>query len=199
MKKLIFFIITGLAIFAALNLTGTKVEAKESISIVDDSDLNNPDTLYEADGTPVDLSKPNYSVMYGPTYITYKITSKKVTSHGYNKYRKGPSGRGPATLTMSKSSSVNTSFTSTISGDYPIGKGKIGASLGITIGATKTYGVTYSVKIPKKKKKQIIFRPRYKVYTVKQRTYANGQPTYKYKTAKVKAFENWDYDWKYIK
>ncbi|MBC1490714.1 hypothetical protein HB825_11815 [Listeria booriae] len=145
------------------------------------------------------LAFPKASYAYGPTNITYKITSKTIDHYGYGVWRAGPSGKGAATLTFSNSSGSDRSFTASISGDYPIGAATIGSSVGVTIGKSKAYSASYSITIPKGKKQQIIFRSRYKVINVKQRMYANGMATNTYKTAKVTAFVNWDYSWKDIK
>ncbi|MBC1435722.1 hypothetical protein HB848_10255 [Listeria rocourtiae] len=149
-------------------------------------------------GLSVFFAFPRATYAYGPTNITYKITSKTVHHYGYGAWRNGPSGKGPATLSLTNSKSVNSSFTASISGDYPIGAATIGSSLGVTIGKSKSYGTSYSITIPKGKKRQIIFRSRYKVTYVKQRLYANGIASNTYKTAKVTSFVNWDYSWKDI-
>lgn len=156
-------------------------------------DLSDDDTMYDE---VVDQSK---AVVLAPTRRTYKITSKKVLGYGYGAYRSGPSGKGPGTLSINSSTTISRSYTNTISGDYPIGKKAISHSLGVTIGKSKTYGTSYSISIEKGKRKQIIYRPRYKNIQVKQRLYANGVATNIYKYATVKVFNNWDYSWKYIK
>lgn len=128
----------------------------------------------------------------------WKIESKTSGGLSNGGWRKGPSGKGKATLTATNSNTTSRSVTSTISGDYPIGKGKIGASLGVTIGESKTYGVSYSRVIPQGKREQIIYRPVYKVTKVKQRLYVAGTKSSTTKTATVKTFSHWDYSYKTI-
>lgn len=129
---------------------------------------------------------------------SWKIDSKKSAGTTTGGWRAGPSGRGKATLSATNSNTNNRSVTATISGDAPIGASKIGASLGINIGTSKSYGVSYSISIPKGKRQQIIFRPVYKLTSVKQRLYINGAKTNTIKTATVKSFSNWDYSFKTI-
>ncbi|MCK1993966.1 hypothetical protein GW626_02950 [Peribacillus muralis] len=159
--------------------------------------LSIDDTEYPVvEDEPMDSSKP--APRFGPTNITYKIVSKTHYGSGYKDYRTGPSGRGPATLSINSSKTINRSFTNTISGDYPIGKGKIAQSLSTTIGDAKTYGTSYSIPVEKGKTKLIIYRPFYYQYKVKQRQYVNGMATNTYKYAYVIVFQDWDYDWKYL-
>lgn len=173
-------------------------EASEGNQVVD----------YEVGNTPVaDLSKDNtmYEAEYGdeiapmptfgPTNITYEITDKKVVGRGWGDLRNGPTGTGPGTLSINNSKTLNRSFTNTITGDYPIGAGKIATSLGVTIGEAKTYGTTYTITLAKGEKKKIVFQPKYVVYEVTQRMYANGIATKVYKKAQVEVFEDWEYDW----
>lgn len=123
----------------------------------------------------------------------WQIESKTSDGITYGGWRNGPSGKGAARLSATNSNTTNRSVTSSISGDAPIGKGKIGTSLGITIGESKSFGVSYSIDIPKNKRQQIIFRPVYKVTKVKQRYYVAGTKTSTVKTATVKSFSHWDY------
>ena len=160
-------------------------------------DLSIDDTEYPVvEDDPVDSSIP--TPRFGPMNITYKIVSKTHYGSGHKGFRDGPSGRGPATLSINSSKTINRSFTNTISGDYPIGKGKIATSLSTTIGDSKTYGTSYSINIEKGKTKLIIYRPFYYQYKVKQRQYVNGIATNTYKYAYVNVFQDWDYDWKYL-
>ncbi|WEG74372.1 hypothetical protein OL234_10730 (plasmid) [Vagococcus intermedius] len=73
----------------------------------------------------------------------WKIESKTSGGISYGGWRNGPSGKGKARLSATNSNTTNHSITSSISGDMPIGKGKIGSSLGITIGESKQFGVSY--------------------------------------------------------
>lgn len=127
----------------------------------------------------------------------WQIESKtKVPGYSYGSWRNGPSGKGKARLTASNSNTTNRAVTATISGDYPIGKGKIGSSVGVSIGESKQYGVSYSIDIPAGKRQQIIFRPVYKSVKVVQRLYSAGGKSNTTKTATVKYFSHWDYSFK---
>lgn len=123
----------------------------------------------------------------------WEIESKTSAGVSYGAWRNGPSGKGTGRLSATNSNTTNRSVTSSVSGDIPIGKGKIGSSLGITIGESETFGVSYSIDIPKNIRQQIIFRPVYKHTTVKQRHYVAGAKTNTVKTATVKSFSHWDY------
>lgn len=150
-------------------------------------DLSEDSTMYEEE------SVDEITNRFGPTNITYKITDKKVVGRGWGDFRNGPTGTGPGTLSINHSTTLNREFTNTISGEYPIGEAKIGASLGVTIGKAKTYGTTYTITLAKGEKKTIQFQPKYVVYEVTQRMYANGIATNTYKKANVVVFEDWDY------
>lgn len=155
-------------------------------------DLSEDNTLYEAEVN--DQIAPQAAP---PLHLAYKITKTELYGRGWGSFRQGPTGKGPATLGINQSTTLNRQFTNTISGDYPIGKGKIGASLGVTIGEAKTYGTSYTITIEDGKKKTIQFRPEYEVYRVTQRLYKNGIATDIYKHALVTVFVDWDYDWYY--
>lgn len=131
--------------------------------------------------------------------IGWEIYSKKKISTNYGSWRDGPSGKGPATLSINSATTLNKSFTNTISGSYPIGEAQVASNLGVSIGKSKTYGTSYLIKIPSGVRQMIIFRPRYDTYEVKQRYYAKGTLTGKTSTCKVKIFSDSDYDFKSIK
>ncbi|WP_100486530.1 hypothetical protein [Sporolactobacillus pectinivorans] len=201
MKK-VFFISTLLAIFLIATSSVTEAYASGSVDYEKAPlvNLNNDGNFYR----PVD---ENSSSHFSPQIIVYyyewKITGKKYTATHYSGWRAGPSGDGPATLTLSDSTSVDRGFTNTISGQYPVGAGTIAASLGVTLNVTKTYGTSYSIYIPNKVHRQIIFRSVYNVYTVTQREYmvlggtgAAPVPMNNYKTATVNVFSHWDYSWR---
>lgn len=129
----------------------------------------------------------------------WKVTSK--SSYPYGNWRYGPSGKGPATLSFTNSSSYSRSVTNTISGSYT-SKSAIASSLGVTIGTAKTYSASYSVSVPKGKKYQIKYRPQFKRYKVVQTQYYKidgySSKTKKTKTCYVNVFSNWDYSWRSI-
>lgn len=154
---------------------------------VPEVNLDNDTNLYSED------SQVNTRVAQ---HRMWRIESKTAAGTSYGAWRNGPSGKGKAKLSATNSNTTNRSFSSSISGDYPIGTKKIGASLGITIGESKTYGVSYSIDIPAGKRQQIIFRPAYKSTKVVQREYIAGVKTKTTKTAIVKTFSHWDYSFK---
>lgn len=153
-------------------------------------DLSVDDTMYEVESITTKAAPP--------LVLTYKITKKEVVGRGMDAFRNGPSGTGPATLGINQSDTINRTYTNTISGKFPIGKGEIAASLGVTIGEAKTYGTSYSIPVEAGKRKMIIYAPEYVLYEVTQRLYKNGIATDNYETAQVKVFESWYYDWKYV-
>ncbi len=113
----------------------------------------------------------------------------------------GPSGKGPGTITLSNAKGYNFNVTNTISGSYT-SVGAIASSLGVTIGKSKTYSTSYSVKVPNGKRYQIIYRPQFKVYKVIETEYYRidgyDTKTGRTKTSYVSVFSNWDYSWKSI-
>lgn len=156
--------------------------------------LNVPEINLDEDTTTyIEEHQPNTRAAQ---YRMWRIESKTSGGTSYGAWRNGPSGRGKATMNASNSNTSNRSVSSSISGDYPIGKGNIGASLGITIGKSQDYTVGYSINIPAGKRQQIIFRPVYKNTKVKQRQYVGGVKTNTTKTATVKTFSHWDYSYK---
>lgn len=154
---------------------------------VPEINLDNDTKLYSED-SQVSLRVAQYRM--------WRIESKTSSGTSYGSWRDGPSGKGKATLAATNSNTISRSVSSSISGNYPIGKDKIGVSLGITIGESKTYGVSYSISIPAGKRQQIIFRPVYKSTKVVQREYISGVKTSTTKTATVKTFSHWDYSFK---
>ena len=138
---------------------------------------------------------------YSDGYYYWKVTSKSVISKPYGGWRYGSSGRGPATLAFTNSSTYSRSVTNTISGSYT-SVSTIASSLGVTIGKAKTYSALYSVDIPKGKKYQIKYRPQFKRYKVVQTQYyridGHDSKTGSSKTCYVNVFSNWDYSWRSI-
>lgn len=138
-----------------------------------------------------------------PTVVSWKISSKKSAGYSKGAWRNGPVGKGKAKLTAKNSNTTKRTIKATVSGSYPIGKGKIGASVGATIDKTNEYTVSYTINIPKGKKQQIIFRPVYKLTKVNQRKYEKvgniTQATKIYKTATVSTFSHWEYSHKTVK
>lgn len=159
-------------------------------------DLSKDDKLYVAPGDS-NVNDKEISLSGNPA-LGWKVQSKTYVSTHYGSFRDGPSGRGPGTITLTSSSTVNRSFTNGITGSFPMGKANIGASIGVTIGEAKTYGTSYSITVPSGYRRQIIFRPKYKKYKVVQAYYAKGSPTGKTATAYVTIFSNWDYSWRNI-
>lgn len=131
-------------------------------------------------------------------YYYWSVTSKSVVSNPYGDWRTGPSGKGPATLSFTNSSTYSRSVTNTISGSYT-SVSTIASSLGVTIGTAKTYSASYSVSVPSGKRYQIKYRPQFKRYKVVQTQYYKidgySSKTGSTKTCYVNVFSNWDYSW----
>lgn len=151
------------------------------------------------------IARPVSAKEFAPIY-SWRIDSKTVVStNNYGSWRNGPSGKGPSSLTVNSSTSINRTFTNSLSGSAKVSTGSIGASLGVSLGVTKNYGTSYTIKVPKGAKRQIIFRPRYKTIKIVQRQWEQRQPggkvtgTSKTVAAYVNVFENWDYSYKNVK
>ena len=127
----------------------------------------------------------------------------------YGSWRNGVSGGtdvGPSTLTLSQSEAVeeslDLSFTTSVSGEYLNGS-SIEASLGVTLGETKSYAIesSFSVPVPQYKRYLIQYRPTYYVYkvieTVYKQEYVIGfgfvETDLFTHTCYVDKFEHWDY------
>lgn len=128
---------------------------------------------------------------------------KSIESYEYGDWRDGPSGHGPGTLALNKTNqeSYSISFTNTISGDFH-SKSRIEASLGITIGKSKSHGTSWTIDVGEGEWKRIIFRPycaKYKVVETQYwKQYFPGSgwiswPTGTTKTSYVISFVDWDY------
>lgn len=132
-------------------------------------------------------------------YYTWKVYSISTYSYYYDSWRDGPSGLGPATLTLSNSNASSISVTNTISGSYT-NVATISAALGVTINVSEGHSVSYSISIPSGSRRQIIYRPYMRVYKVVQRQYFVDHGTESYtgqsKTCYVNVFNNWDYSWR---
>jgi len=172
-KVLSSVLLGSLVVFSGLNVPS--VAKAESSGVVE------PDQLYE---------------------YRWEITSKTVDSNTYGAWRTGPTGKGPATVSMSQSSSLNISFTNTISGSYTIGKTAISESLGITIGTSETYGTSYAINIPDNSTRTIIYRPKIRTYKVVSKHYRYPVGVYanrtaiKTETSYVDSFSGWDYSYR---
>lgn len=132
-------------------------------------------------------------------YYVWKVTSKKVDGYPFGSWRRGPSGKGPATLSFGQQGSYDRKVTITISGSYT-SKWTIGNALGVTIGEKKAYSTNYKVYVPKKKRYQILYRPQYKEYKVVETKFYKidgyESKTSDRKVSYVRVFSNWDYTWK---
>jgi len=203
MKKII--LVSTLILFTiggARLVNAEEIFPDENAPIVSDEGapyLNTANTILDLEEDleeyPIENKNPNSRLIM---YTYYKIESKTSAGTSMGPWRDGPSGKGQATIAATNGNTKNRSVTSSISGDYPIGKGKIGASLGVTIGSSESFSVSYSRVIPKGKREQIIFRPVYKLTKVKQRLYTQGVPQKTVSTATVKSFSHWDYSFKTI-
>lgn len=132
-------------------------------------------------------------------YYYWEVTSSCPSTTYYGEWRKGPSGKGKATLSFvqAASSGYNISVTNTISGNFS-SVSSISSALGVSINKSKTYSTSYSVDIPKNKKYQIRYRPVYTIYSVRETRYykVDGYKTkVGYQDCTVNVFSHWDYDY----
>lgn len=132
--------------------------------------------------------------------VFHRIKTSYASGVRYGGWREGPSGRGPANLSINSSYGVNFSFTSSISGSYPIGISSISAHLGFGVNVNIVYGASYSIYIPSGHMRTIWFRPKYKVHTVVQELVQRDNRTHKETVLRtsygyVKEFVGWDYSW----
>lgn len=159
------------------------------------TDMNVVESDYQINGNRIE---PKATFGYR---LRWEIADKSKYRTKYGEWRDGPTGRGPGTLSINDSHSINRSYTASISGDYPVGEGTIGASLGVQIGESETYGTSYSVKLDDDERKTIEFRPKVQVYKVTQNfvqidTYTGEKTVLSTDYAYVDVFHSWDYDWR---
>lgn len=189
------FVGVGLGIALSLVSVNTVALAASVPVPAPDSEVRNENLAIE----PVNLSFEKENRTDGFYY--WRVTSKSVVGYPYGSWRNGPSGRGPATVSLTNSSTYSRSVTNTISGSYT-NKAAIAASLGVTIDKSNTYSVSYSLNVPRGKKYQIRYRPQFKKYKVVQTQYykidgkAHKTGT---KISYVKVFSNWDYSWRAVR
>lgn len=206
-KRKVYFLLTFAIIL--VNLTGTPgfaVNNNDNMihpdSQIKHINLNtiNEDKIYIQDQSDYDDSK---NQPYGPIFEYYwKITSKTIYNTKFGAWRDGPTGFGPGSLSINESQTINRNFTASISGEYPVGLGTIGASLGVDIGKTKSYGTSYTINLASGERKTIMFRPKINVYRIVQTRYKVNMYTGEMtpidtKIAYVDVFNNWDYSWRY--
>ncbi len=206
------------AIFTLVLLSNSKVlyaaeldsdMVEESINIGDKCEV---DTQLES--LCEDISFDGYDdggIAESKTSVIYTYGYKKTAGdYKYGAWRNGVSGKGKSTLslTQTNSTTLNLSFTASVSGSYTHGS-TIGSMLGVTLGESKSYGVGagYSVTVPAGKKYMIIYRPRYRTYTVEETKYMEqyvpgiGHKRWPMstKTCYVDVFDSWDFSYKEIK
>ncbi|MFD1465738.1 hypothetical protein ACFQ4L_06655 [Lapidilactobacillus mulanensis] len=137
-----------------------------------------------------------------PSTTVWAVKSKEYTGRSYGSWRNGPSARGAGTLSFTRQTGYSRSFSGSISGDIPVGKAKLNAAFGVNITSSHTFGTSFSIKIPKNQRKIIIYRPKYKVYRVKQigTLYIRSRKTSTVSTkyATVRIADGWDYSSKNI-
>lgn len=164
MKKLILFFMSLVLIVIIVFYSPSELLAKNTSAYSKNSNIINGDMqLSEVSSSEFKISDEIQS----DGHYYWRVTSKSIVGYPYGKWRKGPSGKGPATISLTNSKGYNFNVTNTISGSYT-SVGAIAGSLGIAIGKSKTYSASYSVKVPKKKKYQIIYRPQFKRYKIVQ-------------------------------
>lgn len=174
---------------------------------------NNSVDLTENNGTIVDdvSSLADFGIVESKrgarvvsSYYYYWQIYSKTKVNTYGAWRNGPSGKGPAKLTLNNSTSSGISYNNNVSGSYPVGIGSLSANLGFQVTKSNSQSVSYMISIASGQRKRIIYRPRLERYTVNQRLYKvdswKGTKTYTgmTQTAYVNKFVGWDYSWKYI-
>lgn len=134
-------------------------------------------------------------------YYTWKVTSQSVTEYNYGPWRSGPSGAGPATLTLTNGTAGSIAVTNTITGSYS-SIANVSKALGVTIGKSVNQSVSYSIFIPSGERRQIIYRPYFKKIKVTEKQYfvdhGISSATGNTKTSYVDVFVRWDYSWKNV-
>jgi len=195
MKKIISILLTILCLFSSFT---TSLAFGSSSDVHPDSDVN---SVIIGDFS-MDTDTINGSSRSLYTYA-WRVKSTSVhSSNNVGSWRTGPTGLGPGTLNINNSTSLNKSFTTSISGSYDIGTAKIGAALGVSIGKTNTYGTSYSLTLPNNQRRTIIYRPKYTRYKVvseyvrMSNVAGVSSSVLKTQTAYVDAFVNWDYSWR---
>ena len=174
-KVAVLFLIIALTIMSACPVLAATSDTRSEDAINEQEDLT------RADG-----------------YYTWRVYSTAWYNGSYGSWRNGPSGTGPATLTLTDSNASSISVTNTITGSYA-NLNNISAALGVTINQAQSHSVSYSISIPSGARRQIIYRPYYYVYKVVERQYYVDHGTESYtgssKTSYVYVFNNWDYSW----
>lgn len=131
-------------------------------------------------------------------YYYWTVESKTNLGTVYGSWRLGPQGAGPGTVSVSKTDTV----TNTISGSYT-SVADISASLGVSIGKSEAYTVSYQLQVPTGKTYQIKYRPLFYKYKVVQKQYYKidgySTPTSNTKTCYVQAFYDWGFDYNVVK
>lgn len=159
------------------------------------------DSLLAPSISSTEFQKPETQIILPETYY-WKYESSKMVGYVNGDWRNGPSGKGACSLSLSQTSSKEKNVTASISGNYPVGKGNIGAAIGVTIGESKTFGTSYSISVPKGKTQQIVFRAIYKKTEIVQRqwfkTGALSGKTSKTAIAYVTSFDHWEYSYKNV-
>ncbi|WP_312668413.1 hypothetical protein [Tissierella praeacuta] len=194
----------ALTVFVSIPINSYAV--KNNIDTIHpDSDINHIN-LNVDDETKVytqDYSDDSNIKPYGPIIeYVWEITSKEIYRKTFGEWRDGPTGEGPGSVSINDSNIIDRNFTATINGEYPMGTGKIGLSLGVDIGKSKSYGTEYTITLDKDEIKTITFRPKINVYKVVQtyykvNSYTGEKTALDKKTAYVDVFNNWDYSWRY--
>ncbi|MFD1900318.1 hypothetical protein GQR36_10435 [Enterococcus termitis] len=95
------------------------ISSDEGASYLDIPEINLDEDIKEYE---VEVPSPKARAAF---VIIWKIESKTASGTSYGPWRNGPSGKGKATLSANNSNTSSRSVSSSISGDYPIGKGKL--------------------------------------------------------------------------
>lgn len=137
--------------------------------------------------------KPMDWMVYG-----WGVWGKGVYAYPYSGWKPGPSGRGPATLSFSKSITIQRGYTGTLT----VGVKKLSAAVGFNVSASDQETASYSITPPSGKTYQIIYRIRYTQWKVTQREYEDVDGTIiwlnKYAYVYPKKYRNFDFSYKQL-
>ena len=123
------------------------------------------------------------------------------TERGYGAWREGPTGLGPRALSINDPEDIDRWFTTTLTGEYSVGKARIEAAVGVPIGGSVEYDTSYLLFLEEGDRKTIRFRPKMKIQTVESnycRAPIGGGGTatvLKTERAYVTSFIEWDYSY----
>lgn len=143
--------------------------------------------------------EPNHEDEVTPnaTVTTFWESSAERTGTSYGPWRVGPSGMGPATLTLSNVDTYSQGW----SGSFGTSINDINFTFEFSIGTTKSCGASYAVSPPANTRRIIIYRSKLADYTVTQKqvrlNLITGERTILQTThLYTSEFVSWDYSYR---